>query len=197
MDKQLLWQDIDVYLLENYEPDTYGSYAASGHAPKQSSLLHSFNAAGILHDFFAADEEEACEESFEACKIELAAEPSLSEELKDLDASWSETLLHLIDEKGMEDVEVYQRAGIDRRHFSKIRSDRDYRPGKETVLAFCFALGLSLDESEELLKRAGYALSHSSRFDVIVEYFLKQGIHDLFTIDETLIHYDQRTIRRY
>lgn len=114
--------------------------------------------------------------------------------LKDLDAGFSETLLQLIDRTGKKESEIYKKANVDRKLFSKIRNNMDYRPSKTTALAFAFALELDVDETKDFISRAGFALSHSSKFDVIVEYFLVNGNYNVFELNEVLFAFDQPLI---
>ncbi len=116
---------------------------------------------------------------------------SLRSMLTHMDAGFSETLLAMIDTRGLKDAEVYKRANLSRQHFSKIRSNPQYKPTKPTVLALAVALELSLDETIMLLERAGFALSHADQRDVIVEFFIREGIYDVFQINDALFAFDQ------
>ena len=123
-----------------------------------------------------------------------AAPAELDDLLEHLDAGFSETLLALIDQRGLADAEVYHRANLSRQLFSKIRSNPAYRPTKPTAVALAMALELDVPATQDLLSRAGLTLSRTSKFDVIVRFFLERGIYDIYQLNEALFAYDQPSV---
>ena len=135
--------------------------------------------------------EAICGSAMPAPMMAPKAAGGLDDLLAHLDAGFSETLLKLIDRSGKKDAEIYKKANVDRKLFSKIRNNPGYKPSKSTAIAFAIALELNLDETRDLIARAGYALSASSKFDVIIEYFIRQKKYDIFEINEALFAFDQ------
>ena len=196
-----LQENVKKYVDENYvEQKTQEEYASS---PKLSmrrrrrpSLFDGPGKTSSAPDaaFGAVPFPVPCAAPCEAATAEDSDEPSLRELLRQTDAGFSEALLRLIDDSGKKDAEIYRRANLTRQHFSKIRSNPAYRPTKATALALAIALELDLEQTKDLIGRAGYALTNSSKFDVIITYFIRQRRYDIFEINTALYEYDQLTL---
>jgi len=129
--------------------------------------------------------------SFPAAPKAASQMPTLAEWMKQQDDSFAVTLLKLIDAKGMKDVECYKRANVHRNTFWKIKNEGSYKPSKATVIAFAISLQLTLEETKQFLQTAGFSLSHSNTFDMIIEFYITNGVYDVFEINEALYKYDQ------
>ena len=126
-----------------------------------------------------------------AAAAKAAPKRSLDDVVKNVSETWSQSLLRMITEKGYTDADVYKRANVDRKLFSKIRSNKDYRPKKNTAVAFALALKLNIDETKDFIGRAGFAFSPSSKFDLIVQYFIENEVYDMMTINLALFEHEQ------
>lgn len=185
--------DLEVYLVI-FDPASFAISKALTGAVENYIDEHYVDTQSSLQPELSEVECRAISDSIAA---PLSGDPTKPEPLgvedliEDLDEPFNTTLLRLIDAKGRTDAEVYKRANIDRKLFSKIRTGKGYMPGKRTILALAVALELTLEETDDLLERAGYALSHSQKFDVIVEFFIVNGKYDIYEINEVLFRYDQ------
>ena len=133
----------------------------------------------------------AVEELHPCAPMAASKAMSLEDMLKRADAGFTETLLKLIDKTGKKDSEIYKKANISKQHFSKIRNNPDYKPTKPTAIALALALELDLEQTKELIGRAGYALTNSSKFDLIIQFFIQQKNYNMVEINIALYEFDQ------
>ena len=170
-----LFKDVKQFIDERYIDDSEDSRSRCFDAEMMSDMMCEYAAprVGI------------------APKSTQKPKKSLTDMLKRMDKGFSGYLLDLIDESGKTDAQVYKKANVDRKLFSKIRNNPSYKPSKVTAVAFAVALELDMDGARKLIERAGYAFTRSSKFDIIIEYFIERGIYDIFEINDVLFAFDQ------
>lgn len=164
---------------ESYPPDDIEEFAAV--AQEKSSVLHSMqhSCSNRKTPFFG--------------DMALKKERSLEDRLRDTDDTFSDRLFTVINEKGIADVELYKKANLDRRLFSKLRN-KSYKPSKNTILALILALELDMQEARDLLSFAGYNLAPNDKTDIIVSFFLEKQVYDIFTVNEVLDSYGEKCL---
>lgn len=175
LSKNLL-QSISAYIEENFVPQPLHRKKSSRSCLRGAEFCES--CAGP-------------EERFPCPPMAAPRTLSLEEMLRQADAGFTETLLNLIDKTGKKDSEIYKKANISKQHFSKIRNNPAYKPTKPTAIALALALELSLEDTKDLIGRAGYALTNSSKFDLIVRYFIEHGNYNIVEINLALYEFDQ------
>ena len=181
-----LFADITEYIDDNYVSEHTDDIA------KRARQENVFMPGSKKSDTY---EHNAADSLIQAAPSAATPEPkTVDEALSMIDESFSEMLLRKIDESGMTDAQCYKKANIDRKLFSKIRNDKHYKPSKQTAIAFAIALELSLEETKEMLLKAGYALSHSNKFDIIIEFFILHKNYNVFEINEALFAFDQNLL---
>ena len=173
---------IDDHYVDRWEADTYGP---------DRNRIRQMNRRRRELDLHRS----AVREELPTCAAAPALKASsLPDFLRQEDAGFSETLLRLIDKSGKKDPQIYKKANISKQHFSKIKNNPGYNPTKQTAVALALALELDLEQTKDLIGRAGYALSNSSKFDLIIRYFIEQGNYDVMEINLALYEFDQNLL---
>lgn len=195
-----LYSDIQAFIDDNYVQDKYGDvrrYARQRWQGRNVLDVERYDAFEKWGDEALDGEPRICSMSLACAKPKEDAEKG-SASLDDILAKPGETfcdkLFNLIHEKNLDDVEVYKKANLDRKHFSKIRSNVKYKPTKKTALALAIALHLNMDETKDLLARAELALSPSNRGDLVVSYFIERGMYDIWEINNMLFKFGLPTL---
>ena len=188
-----LYRDIEQYLAKflSAVPNVIQNSAKSGHFGSSLGKARKASRFKEASPCLTLMQVDCCEKAESPAPLPA----DLKQAVDMVDESFSQMLLRKIDESGITDVQCYQKAHVDRKLFSKIRSDVSYRPSKNTAIAFALALELSLDEAKELLLKAGFGLSRSSKFDIIIEYFIVNRRYNIDEINDALYVFDQMLIR--
>ena len=171
---------IDDHYVEVWEASTYGGEKEY----RQQNIRR-------RRDLELYRESSVCEDAVPCAPMAMPKAASLPDFLKQADAGFTETLLKLIDKTGKKDSQIYKKANLSKQHFSKIRNNPNYKPTKQTAIALALALELDLEATKDLIGRAGYALSNSSKFDLIIRYFIEQGNYNVVEINIALYEFDQ------
>lgn len=193
-----LFDNVQQYIDDNYAELVYeeSRVIEDSETPYDTEIIK--KRSGLFNRINNYRESTACRNAMQEMAMPCDSAPSptasIDNMLKTLDESFSQMLLRKIDEKGMTDSQCYKKANIDRKLFSKIRNNIHYSPKKATAIAFAIALELDIDETKDMLMKAGYALSHSNKFDVIIEYFILNKNYNIFEINEVLFRFDQQLL---
>lgn len=186
-----LFHSVKSYIDDNYIIDrTFGEYGIADKSDLRYMEMRRISRALESREY-AVRSNAYCSDEAEMEGVRPRPALELDDLLSDMDAGFSETLLRLIDRTGKKDSEIYRKANVDRKLFSKIRNNPEYKPSKSTALSFAIALELDLDETQDFIARAGYTLTHSSKFDVIVEYFIVHKNYNIHELNAVLFEHDQ------
>ena len=180
-----LFQSVASYIDENYVQEQEFAACRVAEESCRYYATRRREDTQLLESCGAPEERMACAPTFAPKAV------SLEDMLKQTDAGFSETLLKLIDKTGKKDSQVYKRAGLTKQHFSKIRNNPGYKPTKATAISLALALELDLEETKDLIGRAGYALTNSSKFDLIIRYFIENRKYNIVEINCVLFEHDQ------
>lgn len=186
-----LFQSVASYIDEHYVDShdfTYGTLDENRRRIRRRREMEICESRALMSEAPVMD---AMDDTLSCGAAPKAKAASLADMLKQADAGFTETLLNLIDKTGKKDSEIYKKANISKQHFSKIRNNLDYKPTKSTAIALALALELSLEDTKDLIGRAGYALTNSSKFDLIVRFFIEQGNYNVVEINIALYEFDQ------
>lgn len=202
------------YVLQNYTAPVQStgikfSLSVDSNPPKEDGIQYSdrirYSERESSDDIQYKLREKKKEDSYDAAEVTRLLRKSsnannFSEMLETLERnvnqSFVDRLLYYINKRGVRDSEVYKAAQVDKRLFSKMVSNRDYRPSKDTAIALALALELSLDEANDMLSRAGYTFSHSNKRDIIIEYFFREKVYSLIDANDVLYRLNQKLIGR-